>query len=183
MKSIYFWSPCLSKKVGTYKSTINSAISLTKYSKDNYFVKVINVCGEWDNEKELFKKNNIDVFDLGLKYYNYLPKKGFFKSRFSYIAIIILSILPLIRLLKKKEPDYFVVHLITSLPLILFYFLNLKSKLILRISGFPKLNFLRKKLWTILSKKIFQCTCPSIELIKQLKKKKNIFIWKTFFPS
>ena len=181
MKKIYFWSPCLSKSVGTYKSTINSAISLSKYSKGNYSVKVINVCGEWDDEKELLKKNNVDVFDLGLKYYAYLPKEGFFKSRFSYMIIIILSILPLARFLKKKDLDYFVVHLITSLPLILFNFLNLNSKLILRISGFPKLNFLRKKLWTILSKKIFQCTCPSTELMNQLKNKKIFSPGKLFF--
>ena len=181
MKKIYFWSPCLSKNVGTYKSTINSAISLSKYSKGNYFVRVINVCGEWDEEKELLKKNNVDVFDLGLKYYDYLPKEGFFKSRFSYMIIIILSILPLVRFLKKKDLDYFVVHLITSLPLILFYFMNLNSKLILRISGFPKLNFLRKKLWTILSKKIFQCTCPSTELMNQLKTKKIFSPGKLFF--
>ena len=181
MKKIYFWSPCLSKNVGTYKSTINSAISLSKYSKGNYSVKVINVCGEWDDEKELLKKNNVDVFDLGLKYYAYLPKEGFFKSRFSYMIIIILSILPLARFLKKKDLDYLVVHLITSLPLILFNFLNLNSKLILRISGFPKLNFLRKKLCTILSKKIFQCTCPSTELMNQLKNKKIFSPGKLFF--
>ena len=160
MKKIYFWSPCLSKNVGTYKSTINSAISLSKYSKGNYTVKVINVCGEWDDEKELLKKNNVDVFDLGLKYYTYLPKEGFFKSRFSYMIIIILSVLPLVRFLKKKDLDFFVVHLITSLPLILFYFLNFNSKLILRISGFPKLNFFRKKLWTILSKKFSDAHVP-----------------------
>ena len=181
MKKIYFWSPCLSKNVGTYKSTINSAISLSKYSKGNYTVKVINVCGEWDDEKELLKKNNVDVFDLGLKYYTYLPKEGFFKSRFSYMIIIILSVLPLVRFLKKKDLDFFVVHLITSLPLILFYFLNFNSKLILRISGFPKLNFFRKKLWTILSKKIFRCTCPSTELMKQLKTKKIFSPGKLFF--
>ena len=97
------------------------------------------------------------------------------------MIIIILSILPLFRLFKKKDLDYFVVHLITSLPLILFYFLNLKSKLILRISGFPKLNFLRKKLWSILSKKIFQCTCPSTELMNQLKAKKIFSPGKLFF--
>ena len=71
--------------------------------------------------------------------------------------------------------------MITSLPLILFNFLNLNSKLILRISGFPKLNFLRKKLWTILSKKIFQCTCPSTELMNQLKNKKIFSPGKLFF--
>ena len=43
--------------------------------------------------------------------------------------------------------------MITSLPLILFNFLSSKTKTILRISGSPKLNFLRKKLW-MLSEKI-----------------------------
>ena len=79
MKKIYFWSPCLSKSVGTYKSTINSAISLSKYSKGNYSVKVINVCGEWDDEKRFLKKNNVEVFDLGLKYYAIFQKKVFQK--------------------------------------------------------------------------------------------------------
>ena len=51
MKRIYYWSPCLNK-VGTYKSTINSAISLAKYSK-NYKIKIINSCGEWDDEKKI----------------------------------------------------------------------------------------------------------------------------------
>ena len=40
MKKIYYWSPCLTK-VGTYKSTINSAISLAKYSKNNYQIKIL----------------------------------------------------------------------------------------------------------------------------------------------
>ena len=44
---LYYWSPCLNK-VGTYKSTINSAISLSKYSKGKFNVKIINACGEWN---------------------------------------------------------------------------------------------------------------------------------------
>ncbi|MDC1112491.1 glycosyltransferase [Candidatus Pelagibacter sp.] len=168
MKNIYFWSPCLSK-VGTYKSTINSAVSLSKYSKSFYSVKLINVCGEWEDKKKFFKKKDIEVLDLGFNYFRFLPKAGFLKSRFSYLIIILFSIIPLIRLLKKNKSDFFVAHLITSLPLILFYFFNFRSKLILRISGYPKLNLLRKKLWTILSSKIYQCTCPSKDLMFQLK--------------
>ena len=38
-KSIYYWSPCLSN-IATVKATINSAVSLTKYSKE-YDVKII----------------------------------------------------------------------------------------------------------------------------------------------
>ena len=51
MKEVYYWSPCLTE-VGTYKSTINSAISLAKYSNKQYSVKIINTCGEWDSQKE-----------------------------------------------------------------------------------------------------------------------------------
>ena len=40
-KSIVYWSPCLTK-VGTMKSTLNSSISLAKYSK-NYDVTILNV--------------------------------------------------------------------------------------------------------------------------------------------
>ena len=54
MKRIYYWSPCLNK-VGTYKSTINSAISLAKYSK-KYEIKIINSCGEWNDEKKKFPR-------------------------------------------------------------------------------------------------------------------------------
>ena len=35
MKTIFYWSPCLSK-VGTVKSTVNSALALSKYSKREY---------------------------------------------------------------------------------------------------------------------------------------------------
>ena len=52
MEKVYYWSPCL-HKVGTYKSTINSAISLARYSKDIYNVKVINICGEWNEKKKI----------------------------------------------------------------------------------------------------------------------------------
>ena len=60
-KTIYYWSPFLTK-VGTVKSTINSAISLAKYSK-SYKVKILNVFGEWSNYKSIlepfFKKKSI----------------------------------------------------------------------------------------------------------------------------
>ena len=38
----------------------------------------------------------------------------------------------------------------------------------MRISGFPKLNFFRKKLWKLSESKIFQVTCPTEDLHKNL---------------
>ena len=44
---------------------------------------------------------------------------------------------------------------------------NLKTNMILRISGFPKLNFLRKNCGHFLKKKLFSITCPSLDLKKK----------------
>ena len=55
-KSIYYWSPCLTK-VATIKATMNSAISLARYT-DLYDVKIINVCGEWTENKNYLLKNH-----------------------------------------------------------------------------------------------------------------------------
>ena len=171
-KSIYYWAPCLDR-VGTEKSAKNSAIAVAKYSKE-YDVSVINVFGEWNNFKEIFEKNGVRFINLGINLYNVLPKKGFVFSRISYLIIIFLSFIPLIILLKKNKPDFLIVHLITSLPIFLFKILNFRTKLILRISGYPKLNFFRKFLWKISSNTIHFVTCPSKELLEKLKKK-NIF--------
>ena len=179
MKKIYYWSPCLDL-VGTVNSTINSAIALKRYSKENYNIKIINCCGEWDNKKEILIKENIELKNFYFKYFNFLPKKGFIQSRFSSLVIIILSFVPLLRLLKKEKPDFIIIHLITSLPLILLNMFSFKTKFILRISGFPKLNFLRSFLWKTTSQKIFKVTSPSIDLISQLKKKK-IFLENNLF--
>ena len=165
-KKIYYWSPCLNK-VATVKATLNSAISLAKYSND-YDVKIINVFGEWHNYKKNLQDNNVDVLDLSFNYYDFLPKTGYIRSRLSYIIIFLISFFPLVTLIKKNKPDYFVAHLITSLPLILINLFNLKIKMILRISGFPKLNFFRKKLWKLSESKIFQVTCPTEDLHKNL---------------
>ena len=74
--------------------------------------------------------------------------------------------------MKNKKPDYLIIHLITSLPLIVLNLLNIKTKMILRISGFPKLNYLREKLWTFSEKKIFKITCPTNDLKNSLIDKK-----------
>ncbi|MDC3100665.1 glycosyltransferase [Candidatus Pelagibacter sp.] len=167
-KTIYYWSPCLTK-IATVKATLNSAISLAKYS-NLYEVKIINVCGEWNKYKKYLLENNVSLENLSFDYYNLLPKDGFIKYRVSIFLIFLVSLVPLIFLIKNKKPDYFIIHMITSLPLILFNFLSLKTKTILRISGSPKLNFLRKKLWMLSEKKLFMITCPTDDLRKYLIK-------------
>ena len=89
MKKISYWAPCLDK-VGTYNAVINSALSLSKYSKDFINVSIINVCGEWDSKKDFFSKNNIEVIDINFSYFNYLPKTGYLGSRISYLIITLL---------------------------------------------------------------------------------------------
>ena len=165
-KSIYYWSPCLSN-IATVKATINSAISLTKYSKE-YDVKIINVCGEWRKYKNYLLKKNVSIENLSFDYYNLLPKNGFVRYRISALIIFLISLIPLIFFIKKNKPDYFIAHMITSLPLFLFNFFKLKTKTILRISGYPKLNFLRKKLWIFSEKKLHMITCPTNDLKKYL---------------
>ena len=166
-KKIFYWSPCLNP-VGTVKSTLNSAISTMKFGKDKYEVTLINAFGEWDEYSDYLKKKNIKIINFNYKFYKYLPKKGFIKSRISYIIIYLSCFIPLLRLIKKLKPDYFISHLITSLPLTIMYFSNFDTRFILRISGMPKLNFIRKNFWKLISEKIFVVTCPSLELKSKL---------------
>ena len=167
MRKIYYWSPCLSK-VGTIKSTLNSAYSLKKFDFNNNKVVIINSCGEWDNYKNEIENNNVEIVDLGFKYFKFLPVKGVIQSRISYAIIFLLSFFPLISLIKKNKPDFIIAHLITSLPLFLNNILSDKFKCILRISGYPKLHFVRKIFWQVFSKKFFKITCPTQELLKQM---------------
>ena len=171
MKEIYYWSPCLSK-VGTVSSTINSAIGLSKYGK--YKVTIINACGEWDTYKRKFSDNKIDVIDFPIKIFKYLPKEGFLNSRVSYLIIFLFSFFPLIKLLKKKSPQFLIIHLITSLPLFLLILFKFNTKFILRISGLPKLNIFRGIFWKSLSRKVYKVTTPTIGLLNYLDRK-NVF--------
>jgi|TARA_B110000027_G_scaffold531_1_gene467 glycosyltransferase involved in cell wall biosynthesis len=171
-KTIYYWSPCLTH-VGTIKSTLNSSIALAKYNLD-YEVVMLNVFGEWSLYKKYLNERGVKVKNLTFNFKNFLPKYGFIQSRFSYILISLISFIPLLILLKKKKPDYIIVHLITSLPIILFNLFSFNAKLILRISGYPQLNYLRKTFWKFSSKKISYITCPTFELMYDLQNK-NIF--------
>ena len=180
-KKIFYWSPCLNP-VGTVKSTLNSAAALSKYQSDEFDVYLINACGEWDEYLEFINLNKIKLLNLQFKYFKFLPKTCFFQSRISYILIFILSFIPLLNIIKKYKPDFIINHLITSLPLTLLNFFNFKTKFILRISGFPKLNIIRKFFWKHISSKLYFITTPSEDLKKNLielnifEKKKLIFL-------
>ena len=168
---IYYWSPHINKDVATVKAVLNSAKSLEKYSH-NYDVNIINVFGEWEFCKENDKE--ISFIDLYLSKKLSLNKNitGYVKSRLTYLLIGLFSIIPLYKLLKKDKPDYLVVHLLTFIPFILLIFFNFKTKFILRISGYPKMNFLREILWKKISKKIFKVFCPTNETMESLNIKK-----------
>ena len=170
MKKIFYWSPYLSN-VATIRNVVNSAYSLTKYVKISFRACILDAFGEWRDQKKELSKKKIDYLKISNLKIN-LPISGFLKSRFLSILIFFSSIYPLLKLLKKERPDYLIIHLLTSVPLTLLIFFNFNTKFILRISGLPKLNFLRKIFWKIISKKITLVTCPSYETMDYIIKTK-----------
>ena len=166
-KKIFYWAPCLNK-VGTVISSKNSAIALAKYKKEFYDVTMINVCGEWDKYENELKSQNVNLLNLSFSFHSYLPKTGFLKSRFSYVIIFLFCFIPLIKCLKRDKPDFIIIHLITSLPLVVLNLFKPKTKFILRISGMPKLNLLRYFFWKFSSKNLHKITCPTNELLKKI---------------
>ena len=171
MKNIFYWSPFISK-VATIKAVINSAHSINKYSNKNlYKATIVDAVHEWSDYNELLKEKKIEIIHLNknsnLKLFN---KNGFIMSRLTYLYIFFKSFFSLNKLLKDKKPEFLIIHLITSLPLILFYFYRYETKLILRISGLPKMNFVRKILWHMASKNIYKITCPTNDTYKDMLK-------------
>lgn len=167
-KKIYYWSPFLSP-IATSRAVINSAYSLVRYASNNE-VMILNFFNEFQNlKKDILRKNlkTLDYYKLHFK--KYLPYKGRIKSRFSFIIFFILGLVPLVKILKKDKPDYLIVHLISSLPLILLIFFKFETKFILRISGYPKMNFVRKILWKIGLKNFFLVTCPTKNTLNYIK--------------
>lgn len=158
--NIFYWSPSL-VKIATNQAVIQSASGINKFD-DKYTAKILNFFGEFQEyEEEIYKnKTNLITF-YNKKLFNFLPRHGFLKSRLSFIIIFILGIFPLHNLLKKTKPNFLIIHLITSLPLFLLFFFKYETKFILRISGFPKLNFFRKLLWKLTLNKIYKITCPT----------------------
>ena len=169
---IYYWSPFFTN-IATSKAVIRSAESLVKfYKKEKITVALIDSIGEWDKfEKQINK--NINIIKLNkIKLLNYLPKNGFIKSRISYLVIFFWNIMKLKNLINKEEPNFLIIHLMTSLPIFLTLFFNKKTKIILRISGLPKINLLRFLFWKIFANKIDKITCPTKATYDFIIKKK-----------
>jgi len=170
-KKIYYWSPHL-VNIATPRAVVNSAYSIQKYST-NFKPSIINFFGEFNNFKEKLNQKKINLINFyNHKIINFLPKHGFLQSRFSFIVLFILAFVPLKNLIKKNKPDFLIIHLITALPLFLLLFFNFETKFILRISGMPKINFIRKFLWKLVLPKIYCVTCPTKKTyyyIKSLK--------------
>ena len=172
---ISIWCPFISE-VATCKTVINTIKSVKKFTKNkNTNFKLINAFGEWDSRRMVFEKLNVDIIDFNKINLNFLlSKPSFILSRIAYIIIFIKSLLKLHFYLRDSKPSYLFCHLITSLPLFLLFFFNYETKIILRISGYPKLNFIRLVLWKLVQKKIHLTTCPSKDTYLNLKSL-NIF--------
>lgn len=168
---IFYWSPFLSN-IATIDAVLNSIKSLNSYDKNNNFDPIlIDAVGEWVQKKS--KTKEIQIKKLYKKeIYQLLPKGSFLRSRFSQAIIFLLSFFRLKKLIMKESPEYLIAHLVVSLPLLLFTTFNFKTKLILRISGTPKLNFIRKFFWRLFSKKIYMITCPTHSTYNRLKELK-----------
>jgi len=168
-KKVYYWSPSL-VNIATNRSVVNSAYSLNKYG-NFYKCSIFNFFNEFKQYETFINNNNINLINfLSEKFCKLLPRHGKVKSRFSFILIFLFSFFPLKNLLKKDQPDFFIIHLITSLPLILLILFNFKTKFILRISGLPRMNIIRKFIWKIALKKIYIVTCPTKSTYSYIKK-------------
>tara|TARA_Y100000591_G_scaffold332300_1_gene369102 strand:- start:5 stop:1156 length:1152 start_codon:yes stop_codon:yes gene_type:complete len=175
MKKIFFWSPHISN-VATIKNVINSAMSLKKYKKNSLNVSIIDAVGEWTKYKKEIEISNVNLIKLpGLNLNKLFPVNGFFKSRVIYFLIFFFKYYSLKKLIKNEKPDYFIIHLISFLPLLLLFFSKFETKFILRISGLPRFTVFRKILWKLISKKIYMVTCPSEQTREDLIKK-EIFL-------
>jgi len=171
---IFYWSPFFTN-VATIKAVIRSAETLVKYPKANKFkVSLIDAIGEWDQYVSFINKKISIIKINSVKLLNYLPRGGFIKSRISYIIIFFWNFFKLKNLINKEKPEFLIIHLMTSLPIFLTTFIKSDTKVILRISGLPKINPFRYFLWKIYSNKIYKVTCPTKSTYKFLISK-NIF--------
>lgn len=168
-KKVYYWAPFLSD-IATTKAVVNSCFAINKYL-NKFKPYILDSIGEFESKKNELDEKHINVIKLRkFNFTSILTANGKIKSRLSFIIIFIISFFPLKKILKKDKPEFLIIHLITILPLILFYLFNFKTKCILRISGYPKMGFIRILLWKILLKKVHFVTCPSQSTLNYLKK-------------
>ena len=178
MKKIFYWGPFIDKEIATVKAIYNSANGLKNFF-NIHDVKIVNSIGEW-NFKIRPEIENL-FLNTNFNYAKKLPKNGYFKSRVSFIIIFFTCFFQIKNILKKHEPDYFIAHLLVSLPMLLFKLFNFKSKLIIRISGKPKLNILRKIFWQFTSNNVYKIFCPTEEtrdflISNNIYKKEKVFV-------
>lgn len=168
MYKISYWCPFISFG-GVVKLIKNSSIAFTRYSNNSLQVDVISFFGEWHTFAKIFSENKIKLIGFfNQNFKNYFLSRGYFLSRITFIIIFIFSLFPLYKYLRSKKPNYLVAHLITSAPIFLYNIFKFKTKLILRISGMPKLNYLRKFFWKISEKKISFIIVPTYQTYQYL---------------
>lgn len=174
MNKIFYWSPHLSN-VATIKNVLNSAFSVSRFGGRKYEATILDAIGEWSKHKNEISQKKISYVKLNkLDLSKFFPLQGYFKSRFISCLVFFISFFSLRKILMEKKPKYLIIHLVTSLPLLLLSLCNFQTNFILRISGLPKLTFIRKFIWKMASKKLFVITCPSVET-KNYLLKMNIF--------
>ena len=167
-ENLFYWGPFLDRDIGTKKAIFNSALSINKYSK-RYNSSIINAIGEWDDEK---KDEFVKFINFENNIYEKLPKYSFLKSRVSFIVIFLKCFWKLKKTLNEKKPKYLIIHLMTSVPFILFLIFNFKTKILFRVSGRPKLNFFRSLLWRISNKNVSIVFCNTSDQKRELITKK-----------
>ena len=167
-QKIFYWSPFL-VPIATPKAVINSAYALEKYSEE-YQCSIINFFGEFDFFKKDIEEKNIDLrYNFLSKIYKFLPRNGKIGSRLSFVLIFILSFFPLKKIISQEKPEYLIVQLVTSLPMLLLLLFKFNTKFVLRISGLPNLGFFRKLLWKNALKKFHLVTCPTKSTLEYMK--------------
>ena len=177
---VFYWCP-FTTKVATITAVINSADSLQKFSNNKINSYIINVFGEWNDYLENIKNKKIKLIFLSkFDFRKFLFCNGFLRSRLSYMFIYFYYFFLLLKILKKEQPNFLVIHLITSLPLTLLAMFNFKTKFILRISGYPKLNLIRRIFWKLLSRKIYKITFPTQETYQLFVQQKIFDIGKMY---
>lgn len=168
MYKISYWCPYISVG-GVIKLIINSSNSLVRYSHNKFNLEILSFFGEWHGYKSNFSENNIKIVGFFSKNFKkYFLSNGYVLSRISFIMIFLFSLFPLYKYLRKEKPDYLIAHLITSAPIFLYNLFKFNTKLVLRISGMPKLNYFRKLFWRISERNISFIVVPTMQTFQYL---------------
>lgn len=165
---VFYWSPHYGN-IATINAVKYSVDSLNKYSNSFYECRIINAVGEWED----YVGSDYNLINLSNNnFYKIFPQFGYLSSRLFSLFVFIKCFFALKKLIYREKPDFLIIHLITSLPLLLLVLFSFRTKFILRISGYPKLSIFRKSLWKLISNKIYIVTAPSMSTLNLLINKK-----------